>query len=416
MKKIISTIAFSVVCGFAFGQNSALYKAQALKDKGQLQEAAEVLAEAIQNPKTTKFADMYNTAAEVQTMIFYPELQKAGSGLPFDTLTFVNSLDKAIMFYTKSHEYDIAPDKKGKVDPKFLESNKGRIKSMLDYYNYAAVFMNQCHDADKSMELFKKYLSLPKNPVFSKQETDSIYASKHSAYSQTAFNLAVLNYQQKKWDEALVYVDEALKDTNGTHDLYVIKMQAFQAKNDSASWLNTLKEAVARTEDENFMQNLLFYYVNKNAVAEADEMANEMVKTNPDSKAAWYMKGCVELNLKKNYAAARECFEKALALDPDYVEANVNMTYAYTNEIVALKNSGAFKYIGHNITMKDKANYEKELKEVKSYYEKAMPYMEKVRSLVPDKPKVWVYSLQMIYDNLLMKEKKAEMDQIIESL
>ena len=42
--------------------------------------------------------------------------------------------------------------------------------------------------------------------------------------------------------------------------------------------------------------------------------------------------------------------------------------------------------------------------------------MLKVRELVPDQPKEWVYVLQMIYENLNMKTEKAEMDALIDQL
>ena len=58
----------------------------------------------------------------------------------------------------------------------------------------------------------------------------------------------------------------------------------------------------------------------------------------------------------------------------------------------------------------------KELAIVHDFYGKALPYMQKVRSLVPDQPKEWVYVLQMIYENLNMKTEKAEMDAIIKQI
>lgn len=420
MKKIICSIAMMVFCGASFAQNSAIYKAQAFQKKGEIAEAVKVLDEALANPKTTKFAQMYNLAAELQAQLFNPELMKAAQGLPFDTTAFAATLDKAIDYYIKSHEADIKPDKKGRVEPEFAGANHGRMLSMLDYYNYAAVFMNQCGKKDKSVEYFKKYLDLPKCPIFTAEETDSIYKSKRAAYTQTAMNLAVLYFQDKNYDEALKYVDMASKDTVPTRDLYIIKMQSYLAKNDSTAWLNSLKDAVAKTGDVNFMQNLLFYYVDKNAVDDATKMVNEMVQSSPQNKAAWYMKGCVDLNLKKEYVAARESFEKALELDADFVDANINMAYTYMNEVVAKRMSGEFKYVGNSsktITGKAAVDaYKKELAQVKGYYEKALPYMEKARTLSPDKPKSWAYALQVIYENLEMKDKKAEIDAVIEGI
>ena len=419
MKKIILTLTFGVICGSTLAQNNAIYKAQTLTEKGDLQGAAAVFEEALKNPKTTKFAEMYHKAAEVNAQIFNPELIKASQGVPFDTLLFVNSLDKMVDYYTRSHEADIKPDEKGRVKSKFVAANHGRMLSMLDYYNYAAIFMNQNGNIEKSTELFEKYLALPKNPIFSSHETDSIYASKKTAYSQTAVNLALLSYNGKKWDKAITYADQALSsDTLSMRDLYIIKMQSYVEKGDSVMWLKTLTEAVSRTESANFMQNLLYYYVSHNDLAAAEKMASDMVAASPNNKIAWYMKGCVELTMKKDYQAAKESFEKALSYDPDFLEANVNMASAYINQIVADKLAGKFKYVGTNkaVYKKDEAAYNKELSTIKSYYQKALPYMEKARALAPNQPKVWAYTLQMIYENLQMKAEKAEIDAVIEGI
>lgn len=420
MKKIIFSMAFMAFCGSAMAQNSAIYKAQTFADKGELEEAAKILDEALVNPKTTKLAEMYNKAAELQAQMFNPQLMKAAQGVPFDTVSFANHLDKAIQYYIKSHEADVTPDKKGKVKAKFVEANRARLMAMLDYYNYAAVFMNQCGDKARSVDFFKKYMELPKCPVFTPEQTDSIYASKQSTYDQTSSNLAILYFQEKNYDEALKFADEALKGKEINRDLYVIKMQSLLSKNDSTAWVNTLKEAVQRTGDVNFMQNLLYYYVSKNAADEATVMVDDMIKNSPDNKAAWYMKGCVDLNLKKQYAASRESFEKALAIDPDFVDANVNIAYSYLNEVRQMILDGKFKYVGatdQTISGKAKVDaYKKELDVVKSYYKKALPFMQKVRDLDPEHPKKWAYALQMIYENLEMKAEKAEIDALIESL
>lgn len=424
MKKTISSMVCAMGLLFAggsvFAQNSAIPRANVMIEKGQLTEASALLEEALKNPKTTKFAQMYNLAGEVQAQIFNPELMKAAQGMPFDTLVLCNGIDKAITYYISSHKADVTPDEKGRVKSKFVEANHGRLKAMLDYYNYAAVFMNGVGDKQRSVEFFKKYLDMPECGVFSDAEKDSIYAEKKVAYTQTAQNLAVLNYQEKNHDDALKYAQMALKDGEPSRDLYIICMQSHLAKNDSAAWLGSLKDAVERTSDVGFMQNLLYYYVNKNDVEAATAMANDMITNAPDNKASWYIKGCVDLNLKKDYVAAREAFDKSLQIDPNFVEANVNMAYAYMNEVRAHIMDGKYKYAGTsstNITGKEAVEaYKKELSEIQEYYKNAMTYMEKVRLLSPDTPKMWAYALQMIYENLQLKDKKAEVDAIIESL
>lgn len=421
MKKSLFALGLALISTAATAQNSAIYKAQEAEQKGNLTEAISILETALENPKTTKFAEIYNQAAEDHAKIFNNELNKAAQQMPFDTVAFTTHLDKAIEYYTKSHEANLKPDAKGrvKVDEKIQFANHMRLGFMLDYYNYAAMFQYQRGDTAAAIKYFEKYLDLPKNPIFSQQETDSIYADpkKRAGYTQTRLNIAMLQFNRKNWDEAIKYADEALKDTLNTRDLYIIKMQSYLAKNDSASYLTTLAEAIGRTEDEGFMQNLLYYYVSNNQLAPAEKMASELISTAPEKKSSWYMKGCVELNMKKDYAAAREDFAKALAIDPNFVDANVNMAYTYMNEGREVQLSGKFKILGKykTYTKAQEPIYKKELAEVRAYYENARPYMEKVRELTPDEPRRWGYSLQMIYENLGMKDKKAEVDALLQN-
>ena len=133
MKKFLFSIALVGVSMMSFAQNSMYFKAQDAMNAGKLDEALSMIETALVNPKTTKIADLYNLAAEIHAMKLNPELMNAAKNLPFDTIKFCTNLDKAMSFYQKSHEADVAPDKKGKVKPRFLKLNHDRILSMIDY-------------------------------------------------------------------------------------------------------------------------------------------------------------------------------------------------------------------------------------------------------------------------------------------
>ena len=126
--------------------------------------------------------------------------------------------------------------------------------------------------------------------------------------------------------------------------------------------------------------------------------------------------------MKKDYAAARESFGNALAIDPDFQDALFNMGTCYINDIYDQRVSGKFKYIGTDRRIegkgeaaykKEKAIYDQELATVKSYYEKAKPYLEHLRELTPDDAKRWASPLQMVYSSLDMKEQANEMDELL---
>jgi tetratricopeptide (TPR) repeat protein len=146
----------------------------------------------------------------------------------------------------------------------------------------------------------------------------------------------------------------------------------------------------------------------RNQPNEALALANELVANNPASHTGFYLKGCIELNILKNYVQARESFKRAIELNPSFVDANVNMAYTFMNEVVARRNNGDWKLDRNN-----KAEFDKEFEEIKKYYEQALPYMERAHELVPEQPKVWAAALQQIYTNLQNKAKADEMDAIL---
>ena len=408
MKKILLAITMVVSALTSVAQNSAIHKVEFMVEKERYEEALQIIETALANPKTTKFAGFYYNKGEVNRKYFERVLDQASQGYPFDTLAFCTYLDEAVTNFTKSHLADMTPDKKGRVEPQYKEKNYLTLKAMVNYYNYAGVFANQLGDYKNSIKWFRKYYEFPTLPVFTKAETDSLYAINPQNYSQTAVNIVMLNFQLKDWDGVLETVDAALKDTFSTRDLYLMKMQAHLEKQDSAAYINDLKEAIARTEHVGFAQNLLYVYMQRNQPEEAMALANELVASNPSSHTGYYLKGCIELNMLKNYVGARESFGKAIELNPSFVDANVNMAYTFMNEVVARRNNGDWKLDRNN-----KKEFDKEFEEIKKYYEQALPYMERAHELVPEQPKVWAAALQQIYTNLQNKEKADEMDAIL---
>ena len=387
----------------------------------------EEIAKAEAEQKTDKLALLYLQNGQLQDKLFTTVLNNAQQGLPFDTIMFCQRIDNIIESYNKAADYNMKPNAKGKVKPDANVSNYAKLRLLgvtTLYYNCGA-FMDAMGKKQESVDYFQKFVDMPhKTVVFSPAEQDSIYKAGAAIYSTARFNLALQNYYLKNWDQAIACCDEALKDTMGIHDLYLIKINAYGEKKDSAAWQRTLVEASQRTGRSSYLQNLMYYYMQNNKIQEATDLATQLVAEHPEDKMAWFMKGAIELNIKKEYEAARGSFEKALAIDPDFEDALFNMGTCYINDIYDQRMSGKFKYIGTDRRVegkgeaaynKEKAIYEKELATVKSYYEKAKPYLEHLRELTPDDAKRWASPLQMVYSTLNMTEQAKEMDALLEA-
>ncbi len=408
MKKFFISIVLCMVASASYAQK--WWQAEEKFDEGKYTEAATIMEQILtQEHKDADWAKLYNLAGNIQTHLFNPELIKAAQGQPFDTTLYITSVDKAITYFTKSYEYDMKPNSKGKVKPEYEGNNRSMLKNMLKYYNFAAQFLFMNKNAEGAATMFKKYIDMAENPVFTKAESDSIRLADKDAYSQAAYNIAMIRFEQKNWKDVLSCVDLVLNDSTYQHDGYVMKLQSLLELKDTANWVLCAQDAVAHLDDsESIAQSLLYYYVNKNLVQDAQEMANKLVTTYPDNKNAWYMKGCVDLNLSKNFEGARADFAKVMSIDPNHYESNMNTGISFINEVISRRDNGEF------CTDRTKVKqYNESIDKMREYYKKALPYFEKAREISPDRVREWGPSLQNVYTNLEMKDKAAEVEALL---
>ena len=414
MKKVLLSFAVWAVASASFAQDLKIYKAEELMEEKNYTEAQKVIQDVIANPKTKKLAFAYFMAGEIEGRIINDQLEKMKSGTCDSTL-FIQALDNAIQYFTKSNEIDHQPDSKGRVKPKYLNKfeitpknypgNKKRIKDMLKYYGQSASFELRRQNKDSALDYLIKGLELPKNPVFTKAETVSIYKKDKAYYNQLGYFIAMSYSEKKDYDNVLKYVDYAIKDKKSMRDGYLMKSEALLAKGDTATWLEVCKQATHdMPENLNYCQNVLKYYDDHKMVKEATDMADELVKKSPDNKVAWYARGCVYMNTIKNYEEARAAFSKALEIDPNFTFAQFNQGCTYVNELMSIKDKLT--------TDRTKVEqYNADMAKAREYYRKALPYFENSLVLDPERPQLWGYNLQTVYYNLQDGELKEEMKQ-----
>lgn len=435
MKKIFSLIACALFATAGMAQNA---KADMKMTEGKYAEALPIIEADITKVQAdlkaaadkaaakgkpfdaskfnAKFAGLYNQSAKCWAQVFTPELMHAASNEPLDTVTFIKSLDNMVEHATLSHKYDNTPNAKGVAKPKFNEDNTRIVESCTDYYFYAGYFLSNS-DKRGAGKYFQKHLDLPNNPLLAAKK-DELLASKKDNYQQCAYFASIINYELEDYAAVLKSVDAAMGNPEYEHDLYLMKAEsALKTTNDSTAYVGVLKEAIENLEDNSrFCETLLAIYYGREDAKGAHQVVDEIIaKQGNKSANPYYMKGCVYMNIEKDFGKARECFEKALAIDPNDANTNGNMSFAYTNEARERRINGEFKMLDKaNVTGAAQiAKYEEQLAEFRSYYEKALPYMEKYRELQPDRSKTWAPALQQIYFNLGRQAEADAMDEIM---
>ena len=404
MKKIIFSLVVMMTATLAFGQNSAIYKAEELLNENEIQKAQAAILPALTSDKTTHKAWAFNMAGNIESRILQKEIEKAAAKQKCDTTLFINSLNNAVKYFTESDKYDMAPNDKGKVNAEYHANKWKMVRQMVSYYAYAGQFENERGNKKGAYKAFEQYIQMPKNPVFTKAQTDSFYKKDAEVFNKIGYYASILAFESKDYDGVLKNVDFAIADSASRNDGYMMKLSSLLAKKDTANWVVASRAAAAAVDDNPvYCNNLLFYYTMKHLDNEAKVMADQLVQTAPKNKMAWYAHGCVNMNTFKKYADARQDFDKAIALDDNFVEAIYNKGVSFVNELISL----------HLTTDTKSKEYNKTLEQAKTYYKQAQPLFEKVRQLAPDRKDLWAENLRSIYFNLDMKDKAKEMETIL---
>ncbi|MBP5361089.1 MAG: tetratricopeptide repeat protein [Bacteroidaceae bacterium] len=402
MKKIILSLAAIMTAAIGFAQDGQIYKAQEQINEGKFMEARETMKGVLENPKTKKLAYAYNVAGQVELRLLSAEADKHNAHEALDTALFISSMDNAVKYFTKSYELDHQPDAKGKVKPRFdygtkkneydIGEHNGNVewmKKIVNNYILCAQYCLQNGDKKGAYDFYEKHLNFPKNPVFTAQERDSLYTAGKDIYEKVGYFATQIAFTEKQYDRVLESVDFVIQSNDRVtkEDGYYMKATSLQHKGDTAQWLATLKGAMENTTNVTYPQILLKYYYDKHQQDEAMKIANEFVAKAPGNKMAHYIKGVVLMDQGKD-SEALACYEKALELDPNFVEAVANVGVVHFNEIRDLNQKAT--------TNNRDPQYKAQQTELKEKLTTTRTFFAKVQELAPERSDLWQSKLDNI--------------------
>ena len=410
MKKIILSLAALMTAAIGFAQDGQIYKAQEQINEGKFMEARETMKAVLENPKTKKLAYAYNVAGQVELRLINGQITQMQQGADVDTTLFITSMDNAVEYLTKSFEIDHQPDAKGKVKPRFdygtkkneydIGEHNGNVEWMKKIVGYYLISAQLCYskgDTDGAYKYYMKHLELPKSPVFTQAESDSIYKSDKN-YPKVGYFATILAFKDKDYDRVLKTVDYAIQSEDETtrEDGYHMKTTSLLHKGDTVQWISTLKDAMENTTNVNYPQILLKYYYDKHQQDEATKIADEFIQKAPQNKMAHYIKGVVLMDQTKDKEALAS-FNKALEIDPNFVEAIANVGVVNFNEIRDLNQKAT--------TNNRDPQYKSQQQELKDKLTTTRVYFAKVQELAPDRSDLWQSKLDNIDELISVVDK-----------
>ncbi|MCD7713476.1 MAG: hypothetical protein LUI08_00870 [Prevotella sp.] len=411
MKKIMTMALVALFAASAFAQNpdalKQIKKSKSAEEVKALISANEATMSAAENAQAyNKLTDIYMTeVSKAQTAIQTNELQKQMGQEPkeeVDMPAFYSNLKEALEAALKCDKYDIQPNEKGKVAPKFRKANGDRL------YNLRVQLINGGQDAQEKddNELATSYYTLyvisGKADLFAEQAEAAKKLSADGVadpyISEVARVVSLSVFNSGDVDLALKFTDIVLEDPEKLNDGLSLKMyyleKSLNTREDSLKCLEAYKDLYAQyPQNENVFSQLANMYANLGQTAEQEALIEQCLQSDPNNFTAWAMKGQNAMN-DQVYDEALTNFQKALACDEED-----------TGKVALVNTFVGFCYSQQAAQLEE---YEQQLATLKL----AIPYLEKARELDPERERCnWAYPLYNCYYHI-----KGENDAATEEL
>lgn len=376
MQKLVLIFVFCFATNVVLAQNSNVRKAEAAKEKGNLEEAMQLIDEATKDEKTKDDPKTWFTKGTIhEAMIFDTEgklkdqsqVQKA-----VDAFEKAKSLDK------ENGTYAIFADQR-------LESVWGQLVNLG-----AEAYQNE--DFAKAAETFG-------------------FASELKPQDTTAYLYGGIAAQQAEmWDEALENYYKLIELDYGKLDVYNSALYVERVINkDDAKALELVQKArVDFPDDKNLMKDEINLLISLDRADEARTKLQTAIEAEPENANLYYNLAFLNDEVGEKEKAI-ELYKQAVEIDPGYFEANFNIAVIHYNtaaEMLKEANEMDLKtYQKEGKAIEDKAAVE---------FKKALPYLEKAHEIKPDEISV-LQTLQTVYSQLDMDEKAVEISKELQA-
>ena len=412
MKKLMIMALMASAATTAFAQDALVKEAKKLATKGEYAEAVKMITPALTSAETLNKAAAWHQLSDIYftqySKINEEAVKSAVTHETYDTLAMHRAAVAAWENALKCDEFDMQPNEKGQVKPRFRAESQTRYKNFGVALVQAGQTEYQAKNSEAALKAWELYCGMKDTPIFAEVQD----FPKDPFYYDITYYVALLSYQTKDYAMAEKYANITAESPEKVGDaneiLLFSKKDNMKTKEDSLAYVNTVKELhKANPEQERYFNMLMDYYTRSNDTEAKKQWLDEETEVNPQNSMVWALKGEMDMD-NENWDAAIANFEKAIEIKPDFVECVFNTGRCYWLAAVELQN----KLADANGMITD-ANQKKVAEVVK----KAEGYYLRTKELDPDRDTCnWAYPLYQIYYYLKDEAKQKEIEAIDPSL
>mgnify|MGYP003204154066 FL=1 len=315
----------------------------------------------------------------------------------YDTAAFFQITSRLFTQMERYDSIDALPDKKGRVELKMRKDNAEllhRIRPNL--YNGGLYYLSRQKYAE-GYTLLQQYIDAARQPLFEAYQ----YEEKDQRMPMAAYWSVYAAYKQKNVKNVLHNTYLALKDTTHTEMMLQYLSDTYRIDGDTMRYVQTLQDGFAHYPlSPFFFSHLVEYYSSQQEWTKALELTDKALSADSTNILFRLTKSTMLLNTGD--------YQQAYDISKELLEKNDSLADAILNAGLAQFNLG----------VTSSKQYRKDAtarKQVLSCYRTALPYLERYRTMQPDRQDKWALPLYTIYLNLNMGEKFDEIDKLIKA-
>lgn len=401
-RNILTLLVIAVSCVLGVENISAqkreLSEAKSLlKQNKSLDKAESLMHTVLSDPEQKNKINNYVLLADIVKKQYENTNEKLYLKQLSDTTTLFSSLQKMFSAFVQLDSIDALPDSKGRTKLKYRRKNAEYLNLLRPNLFRGCQFYFYHKKYNDAFSCIDTYLQSFNYPLF--QQYD--YLSTDTLRTEAAY-LAVLSAShQKDYAGIEKYEHIALENKATQATLLSLLYDIYTEKGDTAKAVAYLKQGFEMHSDYPFFFPRLFdYYSQHGEMAEVEDIVMKAISRQPDNNAYKVALNILQLNQEK--------YDECIALGDSLLTVNDQLAEPYYNVGSAYFNKALQHY------EQNKGNRNRR-KKTNDHYAKALPYIERYRSLRPKFERRWAPMLYTLYLELNKGKEFEEIERIMNS-
>lgn len=314
----------------------------------------------------------------------------------YDTASLFNIAHRLFQEMERFDSVDAKPDRKGKVKPEYRKKHSELLNVLRPNLYQGALFYMAKGRYQEAYHCLSTYIDCAASPLFREYK----YSERDTMMTKAAYWASYCGYMLKEPRKTLHNAYLALKEKKHIESMLQYLASTYLLEGDTTRYLKALHEGFDRfPQNAYFYSQLIDFNTSEGEWQQALGITDKALKANVDNATLQTVKSTILLNLQRYDECMLLC-DSVLGVNDSIPIATLNAGLACFNKAVSMDAKGK------------RASHKKQILEL---YGKAMPYLEKARTLMPEGKDKWALPLYTIYLNLNKGKEFEEIDALIKS-